>query len=222
MRTTKPDRHRLRHRIDDGDLAGRRMQVAHRHDCGGAVGQRRLERAGGGAECGQRLVGPEHVDQRVPNHPACWRGGGNGAGAIGDEHGAAAATFERHRDDILGVAPLPLRTRRLAVQSAREVIREQFDLIDRTDRRFTVMVENLHTGADRHREEKRDDQERHRPPQRRFGDEQPVVGRVGQRLRQPLDRIRIGRRARNVSRRHRVPPKTCGEGCPQSPPNQSV
>ena len=92
-----------------------------------------------------------------------------------------------------------------------------FDLVHGADGGLVVMVENLHAGADRHGDEKGDDQKRDGAAQRGFGDEQTPVGRLSKRLSQALDRIRIRRRARNLSRRHRSAPETSAVGLRMSP-----
>jgi hypothetical protein len=86
------------------------------------------------------------------------------------------------------------------------------------------MIENLHRGGGCHGEEKRDDQQRNRAAQSGLGNEQTPVGRLSERLSQTLDRIRIGRRARNFSRRHRSAPEASavGLGCPPSHPESPV
>ena len=148
------------------------------------------------------------------------RRGDDRAAGVGDKDSAAAAPLDRLRDDLLGAVALRLGPRRLAVEAAREEVGEQLDLVHRADRRLAVMVEDLHAGADRHGEEKRDDQQRNGASQRGLGNEKPPIGGLGKRLSQSLDRIRTGRRARNLSRRHRcAPEKMRGGMSPNHPQN---
>jgi len=153
-------------------------------------------------------------------------GGGDDAFGVRDQDGAAAAAtaLDRLGHDLPGAVAQVLRLRRLAVEPARQVVGEQLDLVDGARGRLAAMVEHLHAGADRHGEQKRDDQQRNRSPQCRLGNEQPPVGRLSERLSQALDRIRIRRRARNLSRRHRCAPeaKFWRVGCRPSHPESPV
>ena len=89
----------------------RRMQIAHRHDRPVPSEQRRLERAGGGAECRQGLIGAEHVEERMSDRVVRRLGDDDDAVRVGDEDGAAAAAsaLERLGDDLPGAAAKVLR-----------------------------------------------------------------------------------------------------------------
>ena len=55
--------------------------------------------------------------------------------------------------------------------------------------------------------EEGDDQGGHGPAQRRLGGEQPVIGRLRDRLRQSLDRIGLDARVRRMRTRHALDPR---------------
>ena len=73
---------------------------------------------------------------------------------------------------------------------------------------------DLHDGADADGHQKRDDQRRNGAAQRGLGGEQPPIRRVGDRLRQPLDRIRTRGRTRRF---RRAPSIGLRSECPRSP-----
>ena len=72
--------------------------------------------------------------------------------------------------------------------------------------------------------QKGDDQHRNRAPQQRLGGQQPPIRRLGDRLREAFDGIRVCRRTRHTGARHgglrsEFPLHPRSEGCAASSPN---
>ena len=95
------------------------------------------------------------------------------------------------RDDLLElgllaavVRPLTARPSRSARNSALPA-HAAHDLADR----LAAMVEDLHERADADRDQERDDERRHRAPQRRLRRQKTPIRRLGDRLRQTFDGI---------------------------------
>jgi hypothetical protein len=192
-RGRSPVRQRFVRRFNDGDQAERVLERPHRGVGAGAVGQRDLERARGGAEGGQRLRRTEHVEHGAPERLRVVRhAGDDGAVAIGDEHQPAALRrprrqrmFERiggPRRSRAGIAPR-------AVERQSELVAQCLDRLPRADDGLAALFEHLHHRADADGNEKSDDENRNGAAQQRLGAQQPAIGRLGDRLRQPLDRI---------------------------------
>ena len=71
---------------------------------------------------------------------------------------------------------------------------------------LAVLVDHLHEGAEADGDQEGDDEGRHGAAQRRLGGQQPVIGRLRNRLRQSLDRIGLDARVRRMRARHALDP----------------
>jgi hypothetical protein len=69
-----------------------------------------------------------------------------------------------------------------------------------------ALVDHLHEGAEADGDQEGDDKGGHRTAKRRLRNQQPMVGRFCDRLRQSLDRIGLDARARRVDTRHALDP----------------
>ena len=183
-----PGRQRLCAQLHDGELTG--VEVAYGGECVGAVGQWDIENARRGAEGGQRLGRPQHVEEPAANHAEAERLRDHGrAAGLGGEHVAYAGNdhaVDIGDEDLSAGGARPGRDQRveLVLQSAVQVcaphrtqaveafgddVGTGFNLSDQLGDRLPPMVENLHEGADTDSEKEGDDQRRDRPSQRRLG-----------------------------------------------------
>ncbi len=69
------------------------------------------------------------------------------------------------------------------------MIGERLDGHRRIEHDLAAMFEHLHRGADADRHHEGDDENGNGAAQQRLGGQQPPIGGIGDRLRQPLDRI---------------------------------
>ena len=135
--------------------------------------------------------------------------------ALLEQDAAAERRGARRQRALQQIAPRrcrPFSALRQPVEALRDEIGDVVDVVDGFGDRLAVMVEHLHHRADADGEQECDDQGRHGAPQRRLGGEQPPIGRVGDRLRQALDRIRSCGRTRRFGARHARPPFGCSPG----------
>ena len=70
-----------------------------------------------------------------------------------------------------------------------------------------VLIEHLHEGAEAYRDQEGDDQGGDRAAERRLRNQQPVVGRFRDRLRQSLNGIGLDARVRCMRTRHALHPR---------------
>jgi len=91
-----------------------------------------------------------------------------------------------------------------------------------------TVVEHLNKGPDADRREKRNNQDRDGTSQKRLCGQEPPIRRIGDRLREALNRIGMCRRTRHIGARHRRPPFGISpvtletEGCAASLPESLV
>ena len=183
-----PRRERIAAQLERGQLAGA-GEVAHRREGAPAVGHLDFQHAGAGAEDGERLRVAQHVGQARADRPAGGHRRGDDALGIAEHEAAAGRGGPRRQRAFQQVAP-----RRVAVLGAGQAVEplgdevgDVVEIVHRLGDRLAVVVEHLHHGADADGEQKGDDQGRDSAAQRRLGDQQPAVGRVGDRLRQAFD-----------------------------------
>ena len=69
-----------------------------------------------------------------------------------------------------------------------------------------VLIDHLNEGAEADGDQERNDQGRHGAAKRRLRNQQPMVGRFRDRLRQSLDRIGLDARVRRMRTRHALDP----------------
>ena len=135
--------------------------------------------------------------------------GDDGAIGVGDEDAARALRRpgrQRALDVIGGAADIGAQIAARAVDLDRDLVGQRPDGLPLVHHRLAALLEHLHAGADRNGDQKGDDQNRHRAAQQRLGAQEAVIRRLGDRLRQPLDRIRAYRRTRRLGARHIEPP----------------
>jgi hypothetical protein len=159
-----------------------------------AVGERDLEDAGGCAERGQRLHRTERVEQWAPDRGCLRRAGDHQAVGIRHQElntGVARMLLVHLIDDAAHPArELGIGQAIVALEPRRQHVCREIEIADDVGDRLPAMIIDLHQGADRHGEQKSDDQNGYRPPQRGFSIEQTAIGRLRDRLREPLDRVR--------------------------------
>ena len=201
-----PGRQRGFARLHDGDLPQRGRQHAHGRQCAAAVGQSDFHDAGAGAESGQGLRRTEQVDQAAADGGVGgWRGGRHHALRIGEHKSPAGA----RRPGRQRVGEHLLRPRqRVGGWYMRLLQTLGGDIGDRVERDDHVVdgmpavVKDLHGGADANGGEKRDDEYRNGAAQQGLGGQQAAIRRLGDRLREALNRIRACRRTRHPGARH--------------------
>ena len=190
-------------RLYRGDGAEWRLQRAHGREDVGIIGQRDLHDAGAGAEGGERLCRAQHIDQPVPD-------GGLGAGRrrrndavrIGEQEVAAGGcrpAGQRARQNLLGLR------RRLGGVLLDPLGGEIGDGIQRerhVAQGLPTMVEELDDGPDADGGEEGDDEDRDGAAEQGLCRQEAPIGRLGNRLRKPFDRIRMCRRTRHTGARH--------------------
>ncbi|MHC2520814.1 hypothetical protein ACVMHW_006696 [Bradyrhizobium diazoefficiens] len=93
-----------------------------------------------------------------------------------------------------------------AVDALGEQIGECRDVMADHQPLLARLVDDLHERAEADRDQERDDERRHGATQRRLRDQQPVIGRFRDRLRQSFDRIGLDARVRGVCTRHAFGP----------------
>src|SRR5215831_11576406 len=112
---------------------------------------------------------------------------------VGDEHRAVGRRRPRGHDafQCRGIA-VWISAQIVAGMFKREryLIGQGFDRLPRVTHDLPTLLEHLHHRADADRQQKGDDERRHGAPQKRLCAEEAAVGRLGDRLRQTLDRIR--------------------------------
>ena len=186
------------------ELAAGGGQRAHRREGAVAVGERDLQHAGAGAEDGERLGLAEHVDQARADRPAGRGGRGDDAVGVAEQDAAAERRGAGRERALEQVAPRGVALFRAGqpVEALRHEIGDVVDVVGGLGDRLAVMVEHLHHGADADGEQEGDDEGGHRAAQRGLGGQQASISGVGDRLRQPLDRIRSRGRTRRFGARH--------------------
>ena len=163
-----------------------------------AVGQHDFHGAGDGAERGQRLRRAEHVED-VAALVGSWVAGSLGTLAMMVPSTSATRTLrpaprgpsrQRVLERVGGARQHRLAVAPGAIERCGEMIGQRLDGADGIENDLAAMFEHLHRGADADRQHEGDDQNRNGAPQQRLGGQKPPVGRLGDRLRQPFDRIR--------------------------------
>ena len=203
-----PGRERVAAQLEDAQLAAGGGQRPHRREGAVAVGERDLQHAGAGAEDGQRLGLAEHVEQARADRAAGGRGRGDDAVGVAEQDAAAERGGAGRQRALQQVAPRGVALFRAGqpVEALGDEIGDVVDVVDGLGDRLAVMVEHLHDGADADGEQERDDEGRHRAAQRGLRGQQPSIRGLGDRLRQPLDRIRSRGRTRRFGARHAPSP----------------
>jgi hypothetical protein len=222
-----PGRQRRRARLQHGKLAVWRLEHAHGGERTTIVRQNDLEHAGVGAEGGERLCRADEVDQPAAERlPRIGQRRDDRPLGIGEQDlaaGGARPGGQRARQQVRGVdvtlRHLQLRRGEIGGGSEQRRVGRQ---------RLAALVEHLHAGADADGDEEREDQHRNGAAQQRLGRQEPPICRLGNRLCEALDRIRLCRRTRHIGARHRrppfgmSPPPWSGRMCRISPNHQSI
>jgi hypothetical protein len=164
-------------------------EIAHRGEGALAFGELDFENPGAGSENGQRLRVADDVGEAEADRPAGGHRRGDDAVGVAQQDATAERGGAGRQRPLEQVAP-----RRIAVLGAGEAVEalgdeigDVVEVVHRLGDRLPVMVQHLDHRADADGEEEGDDQCRHRAPQRGLGDQEPPVGRVGDRLRQAFD-----------------------------------
>ncbi|MGY3109726.1 hypothetical protein ACVWW7_006353 [Bradyrhizobium sp. LM6.9] len=123
------------------------------------------------------------------------RGGAPGRNEIGQQ-----------RRQVLDVLQPLLSRRGEAVDALGEQVSERRHVVADHQPLLARLIDDLHERAEADRDQERDDERRHRAAQRRLRDQQPMVGRFRDRLRQSFDRIGLHARVRGVCTRHALGP----------------
>ena len=204
-RERAPARQRRGARLHHGELAVGGFEHAHGGERAGVVGQHDFQHAGAGAEGGQGLGRAEQVEQAAADRGGrVGRRRDHGAVAIGEEELAAGGGRpgrQRARKHVLrpGVTIAVLHLHRGEIGGGAEHGHVVGDGL-------AALVEHLHGRADADGDEKCEDQHRNGAAQKRLGRQEPAIGRLGDRLREAFDRIRLCRRTRHIGARHKRPP----------------
>jgi hypothetical protein len=113
------------------------------------------------------------------------------------------------------------------VEALREQIGQCRDIAFGLRLNLPIVIGDLNEGAKADRNQEGDDECRDCPPQRRFGNQQPMIGRFRNRLRQSLDRIGLDACALYMRARHALapldfplehrPPQSCETCLEQTP-----
>ena len=93
-----------------------------------------------------------------------------------------------------------------AIETFGEQIGQRREVALRGRLDLPVVIGDLDEGAEADRNQEGDDESGDGAPQRRLGDQQPVIGRFRNRLRQSLDRIGLDACALYVRARHALAP----------------
>ena len=128
------------------------------------------------------------------------------AGSPAARRRAQAGSARSQRVGVARRSRRPALARRVD-RALSELVGERFDVVCvASAMRLAALVEHLHDRADADGEQEGDDENRDGAAQQRLGGQQPPIGRLGDRLRQPLDGIGTCRRTRRFGARHRRPP----------------
>ncbi len=178
--------------LKDREQADRVLQRPHGGESGFAVAERDLHGAGGCAERGERLRRAEHVENLPAQELRLARQRGDDrAVAVGDQNAPAGAGGPAGRA-CCSASERARQTRaiaRRAIERGGEVIGQRRDGLRGIENDLTAMLEHLHRGADADRHHEGDDENGNRAPQQRLGGQEAPISGIGDRLRQPLDRI---------------------------------
>ena len=153
-------------------------------------------------------VSPSTSIRREPIGPPVGRGRGDDAVGVAEQDAAAERRGAGRKRALEQIAPRGVALFRAGqpVEPLRHEVGDIVDVVGGLGDRLAVMVEHLHHGADADGEQEGDDEGRHRAAQRGLGGQQPPIGGLGDRLRQPLDRIRSRGRTRRFGARHAPSP----------------
>ena len=212
-RVRSPDR--LVPLLDHDDLAGQRLDdplgsqraASIRQD---HVGDRVLR-----TRRGEQLGGRDHVEYPVGLAEAGFkRHAGEDALVGADDDDVAAAGAAPGRDQAgqdrlqaLDADGAILADRGETIDALGENVRQRRDVALDGGALLPDVVDHLHEGAEADRDEEGDDQGGHGPAQRRLGGQEPVIGRLRNRLRQSFNGIGLDARVRRMRTRHALDPR---------------
>ena len=149
-------------------------------------------------------VSPSTSMQARADRPAGGRGRGDDAVGVAQQDAAAERRGAGRERAFEQIAPRGVALFRAGqpVEALRHEVGDVVDVVGGLGDRLAVMVEHLHHGADADGEQEGDDEGGHGAAQRGLGGQQASISGLGDRLRQPLDRIRSRGRTRRFGARH--------------------
>ena len=180
-------------RLDNRELSERSRERPHGGKGLRAVGERNLQHAGGGAECGQRLTGAERIKQQLANGGCLRNPGDYQAVRIRDQEldtrfvALPICLVENIAD---AARQLRLGQAIVAAEPFGQEVSGEVEIAHHIGDRLPAVVIDLHQRAHRHCQQECDDQDGNSPPQRRFCIEQTAIRWLRDGLREPFDRIR--------------------------------
>ena len=201
--------------LDDDDLARQRLDQPRDRQRAVAVRQRHVADDALLAGGGEQLRRADDVEDAIAVAKAAFgRDAGQNPviGAGDDDMAAARDAPGRHQVGQQALQPLDiggavLPDRAEAVEAFGQQLGERGEVALHRGALLPALVDHLDEGAETDGDEEGDDERRHGAAKRRLCDEQPVIGRFCDRLRQSLDRIGLDTCVRRMRARHALDPR---------------